>query len=240
MSPGWRAGAQAGLVVAAAVLLGGAGAPEPSFAPPLGRPLLLSRTLVRDLGGGEAIVATRSYRIVFQRTEAGWEVEGALVASEIDAPAPLAALAAIERARPDDGLFPIRLDAAGRIVAREDSAGQGRAAVEQALKAAGQAPGSADPGFLARIAQASAAGGITRWPETLFLPAAGHSEDAREIVLPDGSAGRVEVTLDQAAGADATLMARAERTVTTDLGGVRRVARETWTIAPDNPHFAAR
>jgi hypothetical protein len=129
-----RAAVQAGLLVAAVALIGAGGAPAAEFAPPVDKPMLLSRTLVRELGGGATIVATRRYRVVFHRTEAGWRIDGALVASEIDAPAALSALAAIERGRPDDGLFPILLDPAGRIVPKAPSGGQGREAVERASR----------------------------------------------------------------------------------------------------------
>lgn len=228
----WAKTAEALLLAGAAMLVANAESPAPAagFSPPLERPMLLSRTLVRELADGKAIVATRRYRVAFHRTEAGWRIEGALVASEIEAPPPLAALAAIERGRPDDGLFPILLDSAGRIVPRPAPASASEA-VERAL-AAGRAAG-ADPRFLAEIQSAAAVGGgMTRWPDTLFLPGAEHREEAQDIALPDGRAGTVRVALDRASTAGAPTMSRAERTVTTELAGTRRVARETWSLDP--------
>jgi hypothetical protein len=227
----WGKAAEALLLVGAAALVANAEAPAPAtgFSPPLDRPMLLSRTLVRELADGKAIVATRRYRVAFHRSEAGWRIEGVLVASEIDAPPPLAALAAIERARPDDGLFPILLDGAGRIVTRPE-APHDRGAIEQALASAAAA--RADPAFLAQLKAAAAGGGMTRWPATLFLPGAEHHEESQEIPLPEGAPGVVRIELDRASPVGAATMARAERTVTTELGGTRRVARETWTLEP--------
>jgi hypothetical protein len=232
MSERWRKAAEALLWVGAASLVGAADAPAalPGFAPPLDRPMVLSRTLVRELADGKAIVATRRYRVSFHRTPAGWLIEGALFASEIDAPPALAAIAEIERARPDDGLFPILLDGAGRIVACPGEGDHGRAAVERAaVLGAGR---GADPAFLAQINAAAAGGGMTRWPEKLILPGPEHHEDAQEIALPGGAAGVGRVALDRSSADGAATMARAERTVTTELAGTRRVARETWTLTP--------
>ena len=231
MSPHWRAAAEAGLLIAGAGLIVAADAPaaSPAFRPPCNTPMLLSRTVTRELAGGYAIVATRRYRIAFHRIEGGWRIDGALVASEIDAPPALAPLVAIERDRPDDGLFPILLDESGRIVPSERPAAT--ATVEQAIaaaagvaKAVGAVP---DPAFLAQL---RSAGGLTPWPETLFLPVTARSESAREVELPDGAGGTVKVELDTTAAEDAPLMARAERIVTTEMGGRRKVAREAWTL----------
>ena len=229
MSRRWKSAAEALLLVGAAAMAGGADAPAPArgFDPPPDRPMLLSRTLVRELADGKAIVATRRYRVAFHRTEAGWRIEGDLVASEIACPPALAALAAIERGRPDDGLFPILLDRAGRIVAREPAGSLGRGAVERAIELGGSS--AAADGFLADVQAAAAGDGLTRWPESLFLPGDEHREEAREVALPDGRAGTVRVALDRASAAAAGTMTRA---ITTDLAGTRRVSRESWALDP--------
>ena len=236
MSRRWKSAAEALLLVGAAAMAGAADAPATAgrFDPPPDRPMLLSRTLTRELADGKAIVAVRRYRIAFHRTEAGWRVEGELVASEIEAPPALAAIAAIERARSDDGLFPILLDGAGRIVGSGGDGAQGRGAVERAVTMGAARVGEAPPGreFLTEVQAAAARGGLTRWPETLFLPGEEHREEAREVALPDGSTGVVRVALDRASPPGAATMARAERIVTTELGQTRRVARESWALAP--------
>ena len=102
-----------------------------AFAPPEGEPMLLTRTLRRELSDGKAIVATRRYRVSFARSDSGWTVDGLLIASEIEAPPSLAALASIEQQRPDDALFPIRLDAGGVILPRANPASPDGAIVAQ-------------------------------------------------------------------------------------------------------------
>ena len=216
------------LLLAGAATLVIAAAPAPgavAFAPPTDRPLLLSRTLTRELPGEKAIVATRRYRVVFARTAAGWQIDGTLIASDIAAPPPLAALAELERARPDDGLFPIALDRTGRIVGANES-GQGQSAVDKAVAMVGaKLPGEALP-------VVAGSGGMTRWPATLFLPSTETSETEQRFPLPEGGEGKVSVALETVAAEGPAMMGRAERTVTTEIGATRRVSRETWTLSP--------
>lgn len=235
----WRAAAHAALLAGATLVVpaavAGPAAETEAFAPPGGRPLILARTVVRELPGGAAIVATRRYRVTFRPVADGWEVDGALVASDIDVPPALAALAAVERARPDDGMFPIQLDHAGRIVA-EPTVGLGRDVVAGALGAAspivGPIPAS---GFLAQIGAAAATpgAGLTSWPEALFLPHGLSGSSEQTFALPDGSAGSVRVSLECEPAPGMATMGRAARTVVTLAAGTRRVAREEWTLAPD-------
>lgn len=235
----WRAAAHAALLVGAGMIAppvaAGPAVQSRAFAPPSGRPLILARTVVRELPGGAAIVATRRYRVTFQPVSGGWEVDGALVSSEIDVPPALAALAAIERARPDDGMFPIVLDHAGRIVA-EPVAGMGREAVAGAVGAAGPIVGPEPAtGFIVQIGAAAAApgGGLTSWPEALFLPGGMSGTTEQAFALPDGSAGTVRVSLECDPAPGMAMMGRAARTVVTHAAGTRRVAREEWTLAAD-------
>ena len=192
--------------------------------------------MVRELPGGAAIVATRRYRVTFHPLADGWEVDGALVSSEIDVPPVLAAIAAIERARPDDGMFPILLDRSGRIVV-EPTAGLGREAVAGAVGAASQVTGPAPAGgFVAQIGAAAATpqGGLTRWPEALFLPHGLSGSTEQAFALPDGSTGSVRVSLECDPAPGMATMGRATRTVVTQAAGTRRVAREEWTLAVEN------
>jgi len=208
-----------------------------AFAPPCGQPLLLSRTIVRELADGKAIVATRRYRVTFTRLDAGWRLDGELVASEIDVPPPLAALAAIEKARPDEGLFPIMLDSAGLIVSSASGGPQERAAVEKAaaLAARKRSGGSSPiaPEILAAIAKAAADGsaGRTPWPRALFVPGALSGASEQRVPLADGGEGVVRVELASAPAAGLATMGSASRRVVTEIGGTRRVAREEWTLA---------
>ena len=235
----WLAAAHAALLVGAGMIAppvaAGPAVQSRAFAPPSGRPLILARTVVRELPGGAAIVATRRYRVTFHPVSGGWEVDGALVSSEIDVPPALAALAAIERARPDDGMFPILLDYSGRIVA-EPTAGLGREVVAGAVGAASHVVGPAPAtGFFAQIGAAAAApeAGLTSWPEALFLPDGLSGTTEQAFALPDGSVGSVRVSLECAPAPGMATMGRAARTVVTQAAGTRRVAREEWTLAAE-------
>lgn len=235
----WRAAGHAALLVGAGLLaqplVAGPAVEAAAFAPPDGRPLILARKVVRELPGGAAIVATRRYRVTFRPVADGWEVDGALVSSEIDVPPSLAALAAIERARPDDGMFPIMLDHTGRIVA-EPTTGFGREVVAGAISEASQVSGRAQAtGFIAQIgaAAATSGGGLTSWPEALFLPDGLSGTTEQAFDLPDGSTGSVRVSLDCDAAPGMATMGRAARTVVTQAAGTRRVAREEWTLVAE-------
>lgn len=243
----WRAAAHAALLAGAGVAAVPALAEPTSqtvaFAPPVDRPLVLSRKVVRELNDGKSIIATRRYRITFHPVANGWEVAGVLIASEIDVPPSLAAIAAFERERPDDGLFPIHLDRSGRIVAATTvipSAAETRA-VSGALDMAGRRAEPVDPapsdGFLDQIAKAAASpgGGHTLWPETLFMPSGRSATSEQTIELDDGSRGSVQVTIESEAALVLATMGRARRTVVTMAAGTRRVAREEWTLAPLAP-----
>ena len=239
----WRSTVHAALLAGAVTLAlpAAAASPEPAFAPPRDRPLVLSRTVVRELRDGAAIVATRRYRVTFHPRADGWEVEGTLIASEIDVPPALAAIAAFERDRPEDGLFPMKLDHTGRIVSEPASSGLGREAVRGALGAAKQLAGTSEAGapggFLTQLgaAAASPGGGQTGWPEGLFLPHGLSGTSEQTFRLPDGSDGRVLVLLDSEAAPALATMGRARRTVVTQVAGTRRVAREEWTLEPIAP-----
>lgn len=241
----WRAAAQAILFTATGALAASAmAAPAVGgarFAPPSRHPLILARKVVRELPGGAAIVAIRRYRVFFRPVDGGWQLDGALIASEIDAPPRLAAIAALERDRADDGLFPINLDHAGRIIA-EPAADMGRAAVGGALDAAKRsasrvAASAPADGFLAQIGAAATSpqGGLTRWPQALFLPhgLSGTSEQA--FSLPDGSLGSVQISLQSEPAPGMATMGHAARVVVTQAAGTRRVAREEWTLGPFAP-----
>ena len=212
---------------------------RPVFAPPEGEPLLLTRTLRRELVDGKAIVATRRYRVNFTRSVTGWTIDGALVASEIEAPPALAALAAIERQRPDDALFPIRLDAAGVIQPRDGTATPDgpawRAALDKATKLATARVMPANDGaalnLLVQQMQAVAgAATLSRWPTTLFLPNQGISREERRFALPEGTEGSIVAELECLPSERLETMGRAERRVMTEVAGTRRMTRELWSL----------
>ena len=235
----WRAAAHAALLAGAGTLASSAGAGPTvetrAFAPPSGDPLILARTVMRELPGGAAIVAIRRYRVSFQPVPGGWVVDGALISSEIDVPPSLATIAAIERARPDQGMFPIRLDRTGRIVGQPIAPGMGREAVAGAVGAAlHRADTAPAAGFFTQIGAAAASGGgLTGWPEELFLPHGPNGSSEQTFALPDGGTGSVRVALESVPAAGMATMGRVARTVVTQAAGTRRVAREEWTLAAE-------
>lgn len=209
------------------------------FAPPVGRAMILSRTVIRDLPGGKQIVATRRYRVRFLRNGAGYRLDGTLIASEISAPEQLRELAEMERKRPDDGLFPLELDGSGQIVGGGE-AGQGdRQATEAALRTVdamlADSPSAngaeQDQAFLARLRMAVAGPLSAHWPVALFIPGTQVDRQERSFRLPDGSEGHFVSEVQRKSAADGGTMNEAERRITTSIGGEDSVALERWTLA---------
>jgi len=199
------------------------------------QPVLVSRSLVRLLSDGKTITATRTYRITFHREGAGWQVDGTLVDVQVDAPPVLAQLAAIERSRAEPGMFPIRLDRAGRIVPQAvSSSGEARtraAAMAELMMAGAIKSPAARSEASAMLTQISAAAGSgTAWPADLFNPTRSVTSEQRELALPDGSRGSVEIVLTAHGTQPGRLPERVERVVTTRLSGTERVSREIWTM----------
>lgn len=199
------------------------------------QPLVLTRELRRQLADGKEVVSRRSYEIRFVREKRGWRVDGALVASEVEAPPVLAGLAAIERARKDEGLFPLRLDENGMIVeqrgARDPASGSvARAHVDKAIERISLAPSDKQVArdMVRRIeAQASAAGG--GWPADLFHPVMEPRSQVKSMALPDGSLGTVTVA-EVARGSRDGLLEEFRRSVITELAGSRRENSEIWRL----------
>jgi hypothetical protein len=210
--------------------------PEGAFAVPE-RPLVLTRTWRRALPGGKEVVSRRSYAIRFRRDGDGYLVDGELVASEIDAPPALRAYAEIERTRSDAGLFPIRLDRQGRILpgdARIRPASPARiegAAVTSERIAQSPLSEAEKAQALGLVQQVLDRGGAaTSWPSDLFHPLPGASKVTKQVSLPGGSSGAVTVSTEARLTHGGGFLDRMDRVVQTDLGGDRRVVRETWTL----------
>ncbi|MDE2561962.1 MAG: hypothetical protein KGL48_06890 [Sphingomonadales bacterium] len=206
-----------------------------AFAPPSG-PMRLTRMVIRPLGDGEAIVATRSYRVAFVAMPGGggWRIDGVLVETTIDAPPRLAALAGIERKRRDDAMFPMRLATDGTIKEAADLGPRDRAAIDAAVEAARRqlkTPAPGDLAFLAQIRAAAAGSATARWPEALFLPGPLSQRTERTFALPGGGEGTVLIAFTRS-GCCGT-MQRAERKVTTRMGGMDQDAIERWTLEPE-------
>lgn len=208
--------------------------PASAFAPP-GGPLLLTRTVRRPLSDGKAIVVRRRYEVRIAALGRGYRVEGRLLDCTVEAPPSLQALAAIERDRPDTGLFPMTLDAQGQILspAKAGPSPALDAAARAALDKLGSWPLA--PLALAQgrafVQQLQARGTGSAWPAEVFHPTPGRHVERRAIPLADGSSGSVSVEIEAAPPSPGTLSSLS-RAVITELAGERRVAREEWTLAP--------
>lgn len=206
------------------------------FAPPES-PLVLTRTVWRTLADGKEIVVRRRYAVRFSRQEDGFTLEGRLLDASVEAPPMLAALADIERQRSDAGLFPMRLDGAGRI--RPGTPAESAPAVRRE-SAVAQAHGmlAASPLTLTQrqesgtfLRQLAAQGAAASWPVDLFNPTSAERVERRRISLPGGQEGEVAVSV-KALGLQADgLPSEVERTVTTVLAGTARTSRERWTLS---------
>ncbi|MFM6829538.1 MAG: hypothetical protein ACKOVA_04255 [Novosphingobium sp.] len=209
-------------------------APLTAFSAPKG-PVILTRELRRAVGRSHQIITRRSYEIRFVREGSGWRVDGTLIGSEVEAPEGLAELAALEKARKDDGLFPLTLDSQGLIVAQRApndavTADKARVAASAAVEKINMA--TADKAvarqMIQRIAtQSQAAGG--NWPVDLFRPPVEPVSDVREVPLPGGKQGRVTVTMQASAGFDGQLR-QLDRRVLTEIDGTSRLSTETWSM----------
>lgn len=208
--------------------------PAAYFSPP-SQPLRLTRELHRELGDGKEIVTRRTYGIRITRAGNGYVVDGELIDSAISAPPFLAQLAAIERSRPDTGMFPFRLDQQGRIRATPPP---GSPALHAHFDAASRsviasAPVSAaQRADMRRFAEAVMAGNTTPIPEDLLHPAPGSRGESNHYQLPDGASGTVSVAITAEADPATGLLRTLTRAITTDNGGNRRSSREIWTLTP--------
>lgn len=237
-STAWLAGAA---VILPLVATSVAGIPQATagevFSPPA-TPMILTRTLRRPLPDGKAVVSQRSYEVRFVPVPNGFRVDGQLIGAAVDAPPALAALAALEQARPDIGLLPILLDVHGRIVSADAPAPSEetrRAADMTSARIAGaRLPTDEAAGAQAFVDRLRASPGRTPWPEDLFHPTAGERTDIRPLPGADASGVHASATIRTEARSSALggLLDRFVRTVTTQLGEDRRVTEETWTLQP--------
>lgn len=216
----------------------GAGRPASEFRVP-DEPVVLTRTWRRTLPDGKEVVARRSYSVRFARDGDGYRVEGELVSSVVEAPPSLRAIAELEQARPDKGLFPIRLDRRGQILPTDGAPqNQSPSHADGAQVANGRIGGSqlSDDekaqaiGFVQEVLDRG--GSMAAWPQDLFHPQPGTHKVTRELALPGGASGAVTVSTDAQLSRDGSMLGRVDRVVQTDLGGDRRIVRETWTLQP--------
>ena len=204
-------------------------APAGSFA--------LQRVLTRELGDGAAIVVTRRWRIGFAAAEAGIVVAGEQTFAEVVAPVVLAPLAALEKARSTAEMFPIRLDRMGNIADSERGMSAvhllraietGRAMVERHLGAAVLAGDLR--AFMAQLTRVGAEA-VSMMPRDLFFPTPTRSSATRELALPGGDTGTIDVVSEASVDPGTGLLRSSERVIVTRIGESARLAREGWSLA---------
>lgn len=204
-----------------------------AFAPPT-TPVILTRSVQRPLAGGGEISVTRRYEIRFSWEKDCYRVDGRLLDVRVDAPPQLSRLAELERERSDPGLFPVFLDVQGMI----RPSGKGEAARNPSAALSGAQSVLADtalPTSLRRelagpLGSVAEAGANSVWPPFLFNPGTAQRSTSRDIALPDGSSGRVDITVRADQRAPGQLPQRVERTITTQLSQTRRISHEVWTL----------
>jgi hypothetical protein len=207
------------------------------FAPSDG-PLILTRTVWRALVDGKEIISRKRYAVQIVPDGDGFQVTGQLIDSAVDAPPALAALAEMERRRPEASLLPIQLDAGGRILpcprASDPAAHQQGARVAQRLIQASQITRHDKDQAESLIDQIANAGGIAQWPTDLFNPSREIQREKRRVALPGGSEGAIEVSITVDGLHYGNLPGSVERTVVTELEGTRKITREQWTFGSDS------
>lgn len=231
------------LAGAASILSAGFGLPQAmaaaegpagSFSPPA-TPMTLTRVVIKPLPDGKRVMVARTYKIRFSRIGDRFRVEGEAIATEVEAPPVLAALADLERNRKDSGGFPFVLDANGVIKSRAleeidtEHARKSIAAANQIIaKRAAPDPVKRETSTVS--AQLAMNKRHTAWPDNLFNPGTADHVETREVALPDGTKGTVEVRIHAEGRLPGGLAQRVERTVTTNYGGTSRQTFEIWTI----------
>lgn len=208
--------------------------------------VLLTRELRKTLSDGHQFISRRHYALRFLPRADGYLVEGDLIRSEVESPPELAPLAEMERTRRDTGLFPLRLDRNGMILAETgpesspeasplDSAPVISAAAAYLKQGAVTQTDRAAALTMVSHLQAQARTSGTNWPIDVFHPAPGERTEIRELEMPGttgpgGLTGKVTITLN-ASKAPSGLLERFQRQVVTELAGTRRLSVETWTLA---------
>ena len=214
----------------------------PAFAmPPLlapSGPQVLSRRLERSLRGDARLVIERRWRIAFSPQGRRIAITGTQIAAEVEAPEVLAPMAAIERNRPTDTMWPIVLSDEGRIVGageetrQEDFDAMLRKAREViATLPIPPAERSAKQEGLASL-KVLGTSLLERLPDDLFVPSGQPQHQARTVALPGGLTGEYELTYEAQSAPGSPWLARAVRQVTTRVEGTEDRSREEWTLAP--------
>lgn len=200
-------------------------------------PMHLWRQLTRDLHDGAQIIVERCWEIQFERKAGQLEVGGKQISCTVDAPAKLKALADIEQARREEGMFPLILSESGLIVSggreRDDEALLAKAIAEarrmfaqsgQSLEREAQAAR-----HLAQLQRASQPL-LDTMPADLLFPTHRPIHRIEKVNLPNGSIGEFEWHYTAASVPETGWLDHAERQIITRTDGKERRSGETWKL----------
>ncbi len=210
-----------------------AAAAKAPFHPP-STPLIITRTVWRNLHDGKQIVVRRSYLVSISPAGEGFLVQGRQIGSSVDAPPQLEPLARLERARVDNTTLPISLDAGGIMrlgppPPSPDLAEGGLTARRIIAQTGLNAKESSETeAFLTGLA---AKGASVPWPVDLFNPREPQRRDRQILALPDGTTGTVTSIVTAGPRRADGLPAKVWREVVSELGGTVRISREEWTFS---------
>ncbi len=146
-------------------------------------------------------------------------------------------LAKLKKERIETGLFPIELSAVGMIVTGQQWPTS--EAFDRAIKDAAQHIGRYElPADYERLTidalfalQKSGAELTSNLPSDLFCPRQPHWRIDRNVDLPNGLWGSVEVNFSARIDAAGQSMKRCERRIVTSIGGSNRTSSEMWELA---------
>ncbi len=200
--------------------------------------MVLSRTITRELSGGQQVVVQRRFRVQFVPDGDGFMVTGTPLDVSVEVPPVLARLGELERQRSDPGPFPIMVDGQGLIQpagARSDADLRARKDGQQTAQ--GLIDTTAMPVMRKRegeqlLGQLAIDPRISPWPTDLFVASNGERRQHRSVALPGGDQGEIDVLLRVEGLLPCGMPASFERIITTQLAGTRRVSRELWSLAP--------
>lgn len=203
--------------------------PAKHIAPPTSE-MIYRRVLERELPGGAVLRVARDFAVRFESVGRGFQLSGRQILAQVDAPANLAQLAALEEQRVELGIFPLLLDSSGRIVDGSDDLPNEQifnalAEVRRRLGSTGE-----EAGTLVEALHAAGPQLTSELPLDLFSPAEGAREEHQQITLPWGDSGEVATRFEAVCDPQTMLMRSAQREVITRLGSDERRSGERWEL----------
>jgi len=193
------------------------------------------------LQDGKQVKVTRRYAVHSAPVESGFLLDGKLVDVSVDVPPLLGGLAEIERKRVETGMFPVRIDSSGTILAgQQDGQFDRRLRDEMTARASVVLAETGMPKENLQlgtrfVSQTMQAPPRSSWPVDLFKIQPGEHRQSRIVALAGGAEGRIEVVTRVDSLLPCGLPRTIERTVVTILAGSRRVSREIWAFQTGNP-----